>query len=176
MGGRILELSLLAEALWTWLIAHDSSIFALFVPGVDNVLADTASRHKITRGDLKLLERIFDYLQTLWGPFSVDAFASQMNTQLPRFWSRYNDDKMEARDALQQSWTGEKLWINPPYALLPRILNPIVQFRVTSAVIIAPLWPSQPWYPVLMGMTLEVLPLGDVDKCHYAPTVSHQRD
>jgi hypothetical protein len=174
-GGRILELSLLAEALWTWLIAHDSSIFALFVPGILNTLADTASRHKITRGDLKLLDRIFDYLQTLWGPFTIDAFASQMNAQLPRFWSRYNDDKAAARDALQQSWTSERLWINPPYALIPRILNRIVQFRVTSAVIIAPLWPSQPWYPVLLGMTLEVLPLGDVDLCHYAPTVQHKQ-
>ena len=28
---------------------------------------------------------------------------------------------------------------------------------------------------VLLGMTLEVLPLGDVDLCHYAPTVQHKQ-
>jgi len=66
------------------------------------------------------------------------------------------------------------MWINPPYALLPRILNRILQFKVTQATIVAPLWPSQAWFPVLLGMSLEVFHLGSVDKCHYAPTVSHQ--
>ena len=174
-GGRVLELSLLAESLWTWLIAHDSSIYALFVPGIENDLADAASRHKITRGDLKLLEKWFTLLHRLWGPYTIDAFASQMNCQLPRFWSRYTEDKMAARDALQQSWSGENLWINAPYVLIPRILSKIVQFRVISATIIAPLWPSQPWWPVLLGMTTAVQPLGNVDKCHYAPTVLHER-
>jgi hypothetical protein len=98
-----------------------------------------------------------------------------MNAQLPRFWSRYNDDLAAAPlDALQQDWSNEVLWINPPYALLPRILNRILQFKVTQATILAPLWPSQAWFPVLLGMTLEVFRLGSVDQCHYAPTVSHQ--
>jgi hypothetical protein len=40
-GGRIPELSFAAEALWYWL---DSSIKDVFLPGVQNVEADTASR------------------------------------------------------------------------------------------------------------------------------------
>ena len=174
-GGRVLELSLLAEALWTFLLAHDSSIRAYFVPGVENELADTASRHLILLVDFKLLESLFQQLNSLYGPFTIDAFASQMNTQLPRFWSQHNDDLAAARDALRQDWAGENLYINPPYVLLPRILNRLVQFKVTRAVVIAPLWPTQGWFPVLLGMTISVQILGLVDKCHYAPTKSHQQ-
>ena len=139
-----------------------------------NVEADISSRHLITRGDLKLDLKWFAFLNQLWGPFTIDAFASQMKTQLPRFWSRYNDDKMLARDALQQDWTSEALYCNPPYALIPRILNLVHQFHCTQCVIIAPIWPSQPWFPVLMTMSIEVMFMGNVDKLHFAPTVSHQ--
>ena len=174
-GGRVLELSLLAESLWTFLLAHDSSIRALFVPGVENVLADTASRHQILRVEFKLLESIFDHLNSVWGPFTVDAFATQMNRQLPRFWSQHNDDQAEAKDALRQNWSKEGLYLNPPYVLLPRILNRLREFKVKNAVVIAPLWPTQAWFPVLLGMSTEVLQLGLVDECHYAPTMSHQK-
>ena len=40
--------------------------------------------------------------------FTVDAAASQSNTMLPRFWD-------VASDGLAQSWTGERVWCNPPY-------------------------------------------------------------
>ena len=40
--------------------------------------------------------------------FTVDAAASQQNALLPLFWDR------EA-DALQQDWTGHRVYCNPPY-------------------------------------------------------------
>jgi phage N-6-adenine-methyltransferase len=41
--------------------------------------------------------------------FTVDAAASAANARCPRFWT-------EADDGLGQSWTGERVWCNPPYS------------------------------------------------------------
>jgi phage N-6-adenine-methyltransferase len=41
--------------------------------------------------------------------FTVDAAASPANAKLPRFWTR--DD-----DALTRSWSGDRVWCNPPYS------------------------------------------------------------
>lgn len=41
--------------------------------------------------------------------FTVDAAASHANARLPRYWTA-------ADDALSLSWTGERVWGNPPYS------------------------------------------------------------
>ena len=41
--------------------------------------------------------------------FTVDAAASDVNHQLPRYWTI-------ADDGLAQSWAGERVWCNPPYS------------------------------------------------------------
>lgn len=41
--------------------------------------------------------------------FTIDAAATSENARLPRFWTL--DD-----DALAKSWTGERVWCNPPYS------------------------------------------------------------
>lgn len=41
--------------------------------------------------------------------FTIDAAASAKNCKLPRYHDR-------ARDGLAQSWSGERVWCNPPYS------------------------------------------------------------
>jgi phage N-6-adenine-methyltransferase len=41
--------------------------------------------------------------------FTIDAAALPYNAKLERFWTP--DD-----DALEQDWTGERVWCNPPYS------------------------------------------------------------
>lgn len=40
--------------------------------------------------------------------FTVDACATPRNAKLPRFWT-------EQQDGLRQDWTGERVFMNPPY-------------------------------------------------------------
>jgi hypothetical protein len=49
---------------------------------VSNVWADKLNRDAYM-DDLQLKPRIFTYLDSLWGPHSIDGFAMQGNTQLP---------------------------------------------------------------------------------------------
>jgi phage N-6-adenine-methyltransferase len=41
--------------------------------------------------------------------FTIDAAASFANAKCERYWSR-------AENGLRQSWTGERVWCNPPYS------------------------------------------------------------
>ena len=169
-GGRIPELSFAAEALWYWLLARGSNIKDIFLPGVQNVDADTESRWFIDVREYKLLPELFSKLNLQWGKFSIDAFASRVNCQMHPFWSQFNDPDTAGRDALQQDWSGHNLYLFPPYALIPRTLSLLGDWHVTSATLVAPLWPTQAWWPLLLSMTLAVEVLGPVGQVTQHPT------
>jgi site-specific DNA-methyltransferase (adenine-specific) len=52
--------------------------------------------------------RLFDLLNGIFH-FTVDAAANADNALLPRYWDR-------EQDALQQDWSRERVWCNPPYS------------------------------------------------------------
>lgn len=45
---------------------------------------------------------------------SIDRFACDYNTKLPRFNSRFLQPKCEAVDAFFQNWSSENNWLVPP--------------------------------------------------------------
>ena len=59
-----------------------------------------------------------------------------------------------ATDAFLSDWSKWRSWIYPPVILLPRILNKINADRAT-ALILAPHWSGQPWFPQLLEMLVD---------------------
>lgn len=53
----------------------------------------------------------FRYINQLWGPHTVDRFASLQTRQLDRFCSRYRNPRCEAVDAFTISCLKENNWI-----------------------------------------------------------------
>ena len=47
---------------------------------------------------------VFIHLDRLWGPHSIDRFASSYNSKLPRFNSRFLQSGTEAVDAFSQDF------------------------------------------------------------------------
>jgi hypothetical protein len=86
------------------------------------------------------------------GPLDINLFAARHNTQLPRFFSYRPDPMAEAVDALSQEWTNLSLYAFPPFILLGRVLRKIRTDKVHQAVLLAPIWPNQHWYPLLLEM------------------------
>jgi hypothetical protein len=66
---------------------NNINIRARYIRSAANVLADRLSR-ETDRDDWQLNPRIFTYLNSLWGPHSIDRFATQGNSQLPGYNSR----------------------------------------------------------------------------------------
>ena len=66
------------------------------------------------------------------------------------FFSYRLDPLAAAVDALSQSWTGMHPYAFPPFILNGRVLQKLWKEKVSQAVLTAPIWPNQPWYPLLM--------------------------
>jgi hypothetical protein len=81
--------------LWELIDTDNISIRARYIRTAANVRADKCS-HETDRDDWQLNPRIFSYLDSLWGPHSIGTFATQGNTQLPRYNSRWRDPTSEA--------------------------------------------------------------------------------
>ena len=90
------------------------------------------------------------------GPVCVQDYQT-----IPRFFSWKPDPLAEAVDAFKQTWTGFTGYANPPWGLIGRCVQYILQQGATI-VLITPLWPGQPWYPTLFPLLLDnprLLPL-----------------
>ena len=142
--------------LWYLLDAHGIAIRPRYIASAANVWADRLSRH-LDKDDWRLNPRIFRYLDRLWGPHTVDRFASLENALLARYNSRWLDPRTEAVDCLRLSdatWRAETNWCNPPWGLLDDL---ILKLRSSgaAATVIAPHWPARSWYQGLLELAAE---------------------
>ena len=93
-----------------------------WIPGEQNELAGYYSRI-VNHDDWMLNSSIFTWLDTIWGPQTIDRFANLMNTQMQRFNSRFWCPGLEALDAFMCTWARENNWWCPPVHLVPRVVR-----------------------------------------------------
>jgi hypothetical protein len=127
---------------------------AVYIPGKLNVEADWASRYFEDRSDWRLAPSIFKTLDVLFGPFSIDLFASFHNKQVSVYYSWFPDPSALAVDAFEQHWPPSGAYAFPPFTLIAKVLQLIVQ-QECSLVLIAPCWPHQPWFPLLLQLLID---------------------
>lgn len=154
MGGPRHCMSLVAKAVWALAHKLDISLAVRYLPGKDNVIADTLSR-LCDPYEWRLHPRVFNRINKAFGPHSIDRFASLQSTQLPRYNAVCHDPAAEAVDALAQDWSQDINYVNPPWRLLPRVLQ-LIKDQQATATVIAPRWPSQPWYHILQSMLVAI--------------------
>ena len=91
---------------------------------------------------------IFAAFDILWGPHTVDRFASFHSRQIPRFNSKWPSPATEGIDAFTISWKNENNWLFPPPAFIPKVLRHM-EGGVEDGTLIVPLWKSFPWWSLL---------------------------
>ena len=142
----------IAQELWEFSLSNKIILTAEYLPGVLNQQADWESRHFHDSSDWKLNPGVFKTLNQQWGPLEVDLFASRTNCQLSKYVSWFPDPFAMATDAFQISWTDLKGYSFPPFSLICHCLAKIRKDQATL-VMITPTWPTQAWYPMLLGMS-----------------------
>ena len=118
-----------------------------WVPRVENQYADYLSRI-VDYDDWKLNPGVFMELDRMFGPHSIDRFASFHNKQVDRFNSRYWNPGSEAVDVFTVDWSGENNWFCPPVALIPRVLRH-AQHCKAEGTLVVPGWESAPFWPLV---------------------------
>jgi hypothetical protein len=150
MGSRLPHLDKLARHLFFHLWRLKASIRAEYIHTSLNTTADRLSR---TSNEAWSLGRAaFGVLDSKFGPFTIDRYASHLNTQLPLFNSAFPQPGSLGSPALAQpDWGQHNNYCNPPWSqLLP--LTKHLRRTGATATVIAPLWPSAPWFPLLRRM------------------------
>ena len=152
-GGTISQ-SLLQIATQLLLLAEEKQIRILpvYVPSEENLLADAASRFQ-SLPDWHLNPSVFNMICRRWGSPVIDLFATDLSSQLPRFFAWGQSQRAEAFDALLQPWAFTLAYAFPPPALLPRTLNKIAVSQ-GEFLLVVPFWPTQKWFPVLLEMNI----------------------
>jgi hypothetical protein len=81
----------------------------------------------------------YDHLNLLFGPFSIDLFATPDNAKASRFYSRLWEMGTQGVDSFTQNWQGERAYAAPPVSLVMRTIRK-VSITVMSGILIIPLW------------------------------------
>ena len=81
------QLNSLSRSIWLWCIGRGLDLKAVYVPGVENVLADSLSREYNENLEWSLDSEIFHKLCEWAGTPEVDMFASRLNFKLAKYYS-----------------------------------------------------------------------------------------
>ncbi len=76
------ECNNLAKSIWNWCKPRSIWITAAFIPGLENIEADTASRKFKEANEWMLNTNVFHSIIKEFGMPTVDLFASALNKQL----------------------------------------------------------------------------------------------
>ena len=152
MGGtHSLRCNKLAKSIWKWCIDKNIWLSATHIPGISNVEADKASRKFDDRTECMLDSCVFQRICDIWGKPNIDMFASRINFQLEPYVAWKADPGAVAVNAFTLNWSNNLMWIFPPFSLLTKVLQKLREDG-GEAIVIAPVWKTQPWWPRLGQM------------------------
>lgn len=175
-GSRSISCHRITKEIWTWAISKNIHLSAEFLPGVENVLADRASRVFDENTEWQLERFVYEQLVVIFGEFDIDLFASRLNRQCDNYCSWKPDPKAKVIDAFSCSWNiYSNPYIFPPFSVIMKCLQKICQEQ-SHALLIAPLWPTQPWFPKLMRMIIKtpILLPQKILKLPFKPLACHK--
>jgi len=100
--------------------------------------------------------KVFFTLCNTFGMPEIDMFATRLNKQLERYVSWAPDPGSIAIDAMSTSWRNKYIYIFPPFSMYWPIIKKIQQ-EAEKALIIAPMWPTETWFPTLLRLAIKTL-------------------
>lgn len=153
MGGPSAGLTKMVANLWAICYKYGIDLTARYLAGKDNLVADRLSRLE-PQHEWQLHPNIFRTLDGMWGPHTIDRFASMKNKLIDNYNAQYWDPLCSGVDALAQiDWKRHNNFVNCPFNLLPKVLEKIMLTQC-MATIIAPWWPGRPWFSILKRLSI----------------------
>ena len=141
---------LVGRQIWQFCVNNSIWLTAAHIPGSQNVLADSESRHFLNQDKEWKLDSLslHNALDTLKFQPEIDLFASRLNKQFALYCSYRPDPEATFVDAFSISWADLKFYCFPPFSCLLQAVQKIIQEQARG-ILVVPDWPTQPWYPLL---------------------------
>lgn len=143
------KLQVIAMSIFSVCMQKGISLNIQWIPRIQNTQADYISRI-VDHEDWGISVQFFNFMNDLWGPYSIDRFASSLNKKLPRFNSLFWDVNSEAVDTFTQNWYGENNWLVPPIFSVVRAIKHLVVCK-TKGTLIVPKWVSASFWPMIFS-------------------------
>lgn len=143
----------LTRQIWQWCEARKLWIFASYIKSKENINADFESRVVNIDTEWQLSTDAFNIIMTKLGMPEIDIFASRVNAKCDKYISWHRDPSAWNVDAFTVNWSKFFFYAFPPFCLLLKAVQKIRTDRATG-IVVFPMWPSQPWYPLLMSMVV----------------------
>ena len=86
----------------------------------------------------------------------VDLFASRNNALVPRFWSRFRDEKAIGTDAMAHLWLDNRSYA---WRLIQPVLRKLSIEPHGEVILLLPRWESAVWWPALLSIADVILPV-----------------
>ena len=154
MRGRKKKFNTLTKMIWLWCIDRNIILSSADIAGSENLTADRLSRDRNIDKEWKLNIDIFHQISYNFGLPCIDLFASRINKQVATYVSYYQDSQAVAIDAFTITWSFNLCYIFAPFSIMGQVLKKLQEDQ-GEAVVICPLWATQPWFPLLLGMIVE---------------------
>ena len=171
MGGTKSEIcNRVAQEIWAWAEKKRNWLSAAFIPGKLNVLADKHSRQFHDHLEWSLSEILFDRICRDWGTPEVDLFASRNNRKCDIYVSWKPEPESWKVDAFTFKWEMKFFYVFPPFSLIARVARKL-KIEGSSAILVTPHWPSQPWFATVRRWARRQLyfPRGKDNLSHQGP-------
>ena len=155
MGGtKNIEMINISKRIWSYLISKKITLTLEYIPSELNIIADWESRNWVDSSEWKLNHKIFLSICSILGTPEVDLFASRTSHQLQNYMSWKPDPQSSGTNALLQNWNFRFPYAFPPFCLIGQSLQKVNKHK-NRMIIITPVWVSQPWYPLLLSMSIQ---------------------
>lgn len=152
MGGvRFPHLTKITKDLWQWCEIRNIYVFASYISSKDNDVADAESRKDHPQDEWILTDSAFSTIRQNLGNPEIDLFASRTNNKCGQYVSWHKDPGSCAIDAFTLNWNDLEFYAFPPVALILKVLRKIITDKA-EGIVVVPMWPTQPWYPLFMKL------------------------
>ena len=122
------------------------------IPRNQNLQADFLSRSIKDKYNYKLNQSVFRTIcKQLQIQPTIDLFAADNNHQLPRYYTMRPSPTSTGTDAFKHNWSKEIAYANPPWPLIPKMLDKIIKDQATVLTVL-PLWTCKPWWPRVLRL------------------------
>ena len=172
VGSMNMSLHRLAVNIFDSCVNNNIHLAIEWIPRTMNQKADMISKLDDT-DDWQILSDFFILIDRLWGPHTVDCFATYYNKKINRFFSRYWNPGTFGVDAFFQSWKNENCLLAPPVDLVPQTLK-YMEKELAVGTLIVPHWPSAVFWPLLWGRHRSAVI--DYNRYEGAEVVTHGRN
>lgn len=154
-GTKSRALCLEAEMLVRLILRRGHHLQARHIPGKRNVWADQLSRpSRILGTEWSLCTRVFQQITEFAFEPQIDLFATSINTKVPVFYSPLPESTALGTDAMSHSWDGLWAYAYPPTGFIREVLHKM-QRSQCELLLVAPAWPKQAWYPLLLSLLVD---------------------